>query len=317
MRRAACGHTFPYRVPRTANRKPFSAMNILDELKQNKVLLSDGAWGTLLQAKGMIPGECPELWNLTRRSDVLHIAESYLQAGSDIIETNSFGGSRLKLSQYGYGDRVSEINQAAAAISCEAAGDVKHVAGSIGPTGKMLLIGDVSETELYDGFCEQSIALEKGGADIIIIETMSAVDEAALAVRAARENTKCTVIITMTFSKDMKGEYHTMMGVSPGEMLISMKEAGAHIVGSNCGNGIEDMIGIVSAIRAIDMNIPVIIQANAGTPELIDGKTAYHESPEIMASFVPKLIKEGANIVGGCCGTTPAHIREMARVLGR
>lgn len=292
-------------------------MNILDDLRKNKVLLSDGAWGTFLQAKGMIPGECPELWNITHRSDVFSIAESYLLAGSDIIETNSFGGSVFKLSQYGLGDRVSELNQAAAAISREAAGNEKHVAGSIGPSGKMLLMGDVTEEELYNAFREQAAALEKGGADIIIVETMSAIDEASLAVRAARENTKCTVIVTMTFSKTPQGEYRTMMGVSPGEMVISMKEAGAHIIGSNCGNGIEDMIGIVEAIRISDKNIPVMIQANAGIPELIEGKTVFRESPEMMASFVPELIKAGVNIIGGCCGTTPEHIIEIGKVIGR
>jgi 5-methyltetrahydrofolate--homocysteine methyltransferase len=290
--------------------------NILEELK-HKVLLSDGAWGTLLQAKGLTPGECPEYWNITHRNEVLQIASSYIEAGSDIIETNSFGGSRLKLSQYGLGDLTSELNQAAASISREAAGGLKHVAGSVGPTGKMLLMGDVTESELYESFKEQVIALEKGGADIIIIETMSALDEASLAVRAARENTKCTVIITMTFSRDMKGEYHTMMGVTPSEMVISMKEAGAHIVGSNCGNGIEDMIGVVHAIRSTDRNIPVMIQANAGAPEFVDGVTVYRESPKLMVSFVPELIKAGANIIGGCCGTTPDHIREMARALKR
>jgi 5-methyltetrahydrofolate--homocysteine methyltransferase len=178
-------------------------------------------------------------------------------------------------------------------------------------------MGDVTETELYDAFCEQSVALEKGGADIIIVETMTASDEATLAVRAARENTQCTVIVTMTFSKDMKGGYYTMMGVSPADMVSSMKEAGAHIVGSNCGNGIEEMIDIVNAIRSVDKNIPVLIQANAGTPVLVDGITVYRESPDMMASFVPGLLKAGANIIGGCCGTTPEHIREMARMLGR
>jgi len=292
-------------------------MNILDELKQGKVLLSDGAWGTLLQVKGMRPDECPELWNISRKRDVLEIAESYLHAGSDIIETNSFGGNRIKLSQYGLGDRVTELNRVAASISREVAGNSKHVAGCVGPTGKILIMGDVTESELYDNYCEQSIALEQGGADIIIIETMSALDEASLAVKAAKENTKCTVIITMTFSRDTKGEYYTMMGVSPVEMVNAMKEAGANIVGSNCGNGIEEMIDIVKTIRFVDKNIPVIIQANAGAPQLIEGITVYRESPELMASFVPDLLKAGANIIGGCCGTTPAHIREMASALGR
>ncbi|MBK7134199.1 MAG: homocysteine S-methyltransferase family protein [Bacteroidales bacterium] len=292
-------------------------MSILDKIKQNKILLCDGAWGTFLQAKGMQPGECPELWNITHRAEVKDIADSYLLAGSDIIETNSFGGSRFKLSMYQLEERVAELNRAAAEISREAAGREKHVAGSIGPTGKMLIMGDVTEEELYNAFREQAVALEAGGADIIIIETMSAIDEAALAVRAARENTKCTVIITMTFSKDPDGGFHTMMGVSPEEMVTSMKDAGAHIVGSNCGNGIEDMIGILKAIRATDSEIPVIIQANAGIPEFIDGATVFRESPEMMASYVPELIKAGANIIGGCCGTTPEHIRAICRAIGR
>lgn len=292
-------------------------MNILAELKAGKILLSDGALGTILQTKGLKPGECPELWNITHRSEVKEIAESYLLAGSDIISTNSFGASRIKLSQYGLGDRSVEINRTAAAIYREAAGNERHVAGSIGPTGKMLLMGDVTETELYDAFSEQAIALESGGADIIIVETMSDADEARQAVKAARAGTGCTVIITMTFSGDANGSYHTMMGVTPEEMVISMKEAGAHIIGSNCGNGIRDMIGILKAIRSADDKIPVIIQANAGLPELIEGQTVFRESPDMMASYVPELIRSGVNIIGGCCGTTPAHIREIGKALGR
>ena len=291
-------------------------MKLLDDIKK-RVLLSDGAWGTFLQAKGLKPGECPELWNITHRNEVLDIAKSYIAAGSDIIETNSFGASIIKLEQYGLSGRVAEINEAASALSREAAGKNKYVAGSIGPTGKLLLMGDITEPELYEAFANQSKALEKGGADIIIIETMTAPDEAAIAVRAARENTGCTVILTMTFSRTPKGEYRTMMGASPEELLKIARTEGAHIVGSNCGNGIADMIGIVKEIRRYDALVPVIIQANAGIPELIDGKTVYRESPEHMASFVNELVKEGANIIGGCCGTTPEHIREIAKKLGR
>jgi 5-methyltetrahydrofolate--homocysteine methyltransferase len=290
-------------------------MSVLDKLGKKQILLSDGAWGTFLQATGLMPGECPELWNITRKNDVLRIAEAYIEAGSDIIETNSFGGSIFKLEQYGLGDRVFEINKAAAEISRKAAGDSVHVAGSVGPTGKMLITGDVTEEELFNAFKEQSAGLEAGGADIIIIETMSAIDEASLAVKAARETTKCTVIVTLTFDAGPDGGYRTMMGVSPSEMVSAMKKAGAHIVGSNCGNGIENMIGIVKEIRSTDKDIPVMIQANAGVPELIDGKTVFRESPEMMASFVPALIEAGANIIGGCCGTTPEHIREIGKVL--
>jgi 5-methyltetrahydrofolate--homocysteine methyltransferase len=292
-------------------------MNIIEDIKKGKVLISDGAWGTFLQLKGLKPGECPESWNITNREEVKDIALSYLNAGSDIIETNSFGGSRFKLSQFGLSEKVTEINSAASSISREAAGSDKYVAGSIGPTGKMLLMGDVTVDELYAAFREQAVALEKGGADILIIETMSDLDEASQAVKAARENTRCTIIATMTFNRTPNGEYRTMMGVSPAEMTISLKEAGAQIIGSNCGNGIADMVGIVKAIRETDSDIPVIIQPNAGVPELVNGKTVFRESPEMMASFVPDLIREGANIIGGCCGTTPEHIKAFVKKSGR
>jgi len=290
-------------------------MNILDEIK-TRVLLCDGAWGTLLQQKGLQPGECPELWNLTRRDDVLDIARSYIEAGADIIETNSFGGSRIKLSQYGLDDKASLINETAATISREAAGPDRHVAGSIGPTGKILMTGDVTADELYEAFSEQAIALEKGGADIIIIETMSDAEEAAIAVKAAKENTRCTVIATMTFNPAPDGTYYTIMGVTPADMIRILREAGADIIGSNCGNGTEVLTGVARAIREADREVPLIIQPNAGVPQLIDGKTIFPESPEIMSSFVPELVNLGVNIIGGCCGTTPEHIKAIARKLG-
>lgn len=286
-------------------------MSVLDKIGNKSILLCDGAWGTFMQATGLKPGECPELWNITHRNEVLRIAESYVNAGSDIIETNSFGGNRFKLANYGLADRVHELNKAAAEISREAAGNERYVAGCVGPTGKMLIMGDVTEDELYQAFREQSLALEEGGADIIIIETMTALDEAVIAAKAARENTGCTVICTMTFDGDTASGFNTMMGVSPSEMVVALKEAGAHVIGSNCGNGIENMIGILKEIRKTDPSVPVIIQANAGVPEYIDGKTVFRESPEMMASFVPALIKEGVNIIGGCCGTTPDHIKAI------
>jgi 5-methyltetrahydrofolate--homocysteine methyltransferase len=289
-------------------------MTLLEKIATGRIILSDGALGTMLQSKGLQPDECPELWNVTHRNEVSEIARSYFDAGSEIVTTNSFGGNVFKLSFYGLEDRVAELNQRAAEIVREAAGRERHVAGSIGPSSKMLLMGDVTEEELYNAFREQAVALEKGGADIIIIETMTAIDEASLAVKAARENTSATVIVTMTFSGTPDGEYRTMMGVSPKEMVDSMKEAGAHIIGSNCGNGIKEMTGVARAIREADKNIPLIIQANAGLPEYVDGKTIFRESPEMMASFVPELIKTGVNIIGGCCGTTPEHIRGMRRM---
>jgi 5-methyltetrahydrofolate--homocysteine methyltransferase len=281
---------------------------ILDQLKQKKVIISDGAWGTLLQERGLKPGECPESWNLSHPDKVKEVAASYVAAGSEMVETNSFGASSFKLKHYGLADQAYEINKKAAEISRMAAGDSVHVLGSIGPTGIMLMMGEVSDDELYSAFKEQATALEAGGADAICIETMTALDEAVLAIKAAKDNTSLEVICTMTFDKTVNGDFRTMMGVSPEQMVPALKAAGADIIGTNCGNGMENMIPIVKAIRLIDKDIPILVHANAGLPHLHDGKNIFDETPAITASYVSDLIVAGANLIGGCCGTTPQHI---------
>ncbi|HPT32474.1 MAG TPA: homocysteine S-methyltransferase family protein [Prolixibacteraceae bacterium] len=290
-------------------------MTKITELSKTRVLVSDGAWGTFLQQKGLQPGECPELWNLTHRQEVMDIARSYIDAGSDMIETNSFGGSRFKLEKFGLADQGYRLNKAAAEISREAAGTEKLVLGSIGPTGKMLLLEEVTPEELYDAFREQAMALEAGGADAIVIETMTDLDEAVLAVKAARENTSLEIICTMTFDRLVTGEYRTMMGISPAEMIQPLKEAGATILGANCGNGMSGMVDIVAEIRRADPDVPVLVHANAGMPVYKDGHTHFPESPEETASFVKALSAAGANIIGGCCGTTPEHIRRIREAM--
>jgi 5-methyltetrahydrofolate--homocysteine methyltransferase len=287
---------------------------ITDRVKQGKILVSDGAWGTFLHAKGLKPGQCPELWNIEHADEVFDIAKSYIDAGADMVETNSFGGSSFKLIHYGLADRASELNQAAAAISRRAAGD-KFVLGSVGPTGKILMMGEVTPEEVYESFKEQVIALEKGGADAIIIETFTDIDEARLAIKAAKKNTSIEVICTMTFERTVDGEYRSMMGVSPTEMMQELVPEGVDIIGANCGNGIEGMIRIVKEIRLCNAVIPVLIHANAGMPVYDDGKTVFPETPEQTASYVKAIIDAGVNIIGGCCGTTPEHIRQIARVV--
>ena len=274
-------------------------------------MVSDGAWGTFLQQKGLRPGECPEEWNISRPKDVFDIAQSYIEAGADMVETNSFGGNRFKLEKYGFGDRVYEFNKAAAEISRKAAGPDRFVLGSIGPTGKLLIMEEVTEDELYDAFKEQALALEAGDVNAIMIETMTDLDEARIAVKAAKENTDCEVFCTMTFQKIIGGEFRTMMGISPAEMAETIVGAGADLIGTNCGNGMEDMIGMVQEIRSLNPDIPILVHANAGMPCYHDGVTTFPESPDDMAARVNEIIVAGANIVGGCCGTTPDHIRKI------
>lgn len=286
-------------------------------ISEGKTLISDGAWGTFLQAKGLKAGECPELWNITNPDAVFDIAKSYIDAGSDTIETNSFGGNIFKLEKFGLQDKVYEINYQASILSRKAAGEHKYVLGSVGPTGKMLIMGDVTEDELYNAFKDQVVALSEGGADAIVIETMTALDEAEIAVKVTKENTKCEVICTMTFDKMLTGDYRTMMGVSPAEMVETLKNAGVDILGANCSNGIEGMIEITKEIRKVDAEIPILIHANAGLPCLVDGTTVFPESPDMMASFAPALKAAGANIIGGCCGTSPEHIRKIAHSIGK
>jgi 5-methyltetrahydrofolate--homocysteine methyltransferase len=291
--------------------------SIVAAVKAGRILVSDGAWGTFLQKKGMQPGECPELWCVTRRNDVMDIARGYIEAGSDMIETDSFGGTRCKLAHFGLADRTAELNQVAAAISREAAGPDKWVIASVGPTGMMTAMGDVTEADFYAFFKEQVVALEAGGADAICIETMSALDESVAAIRAARENTGCEVICTLTYERTRQGTYRTMMGVSPTEAARATVEAGAHIIGTNCGNGMDRMLEIVRELKLAAPTTPIMVQANAGLPKNENGVDVFPETPSDMAARVAELVASGAVIIGGCCGTTPAHIAALKQAVNR
>jgi 5-methyltetrahydrofolate--homocysteine methyltransferase len=288
--------------------------SLMDRLTQGETLVSDGAWGTLLQSMGLQTGESPESWNLTHPDKVRSVAQQYVEAGSDIVLTNSFGGSQFKLERYGLSEKMADINRTAAALSREAAGDC-HVLGSIGPTGKMLIMGEVTETEWIEAFGLQARALTEGGAEGVCIETMSALDEALCAIQGVRENTDCIIACTFTFERTQQGEYRTLMGVSPEAMAEALLKAGADIIGTNCGNGMQRMVDIVHELRAVDDKVPVLVHANAGMPVLKEGKTLFPESPDETAGWVVALRDAGANIIGGCCGTTPEHIRAIVQAL--
>jgi 5-methyltetrahydrofolate--homocysteine methyltransferase len=287
---------------------------LLNRIAKGRMLVSDGAWGTFLQSMGLQPGTCPELWNIDHSEEVASIAASYVVAGSDTIETNSFGANRFKLEHYGLKDRAYELNKAAAEATRKGAGAGKLVLGSIGPTGKFLMMGEVTEAEMYEAFEEQSRGLRDGGADALIVETMTDLDEAVVAVRAAK-STGLDVVCTFTFDPMVDGSYRSMMGVSPTEMIEPLLAAGADVLGSNCGNGTAGMIKIAAEIRAAHPTVPILIHANAGLPQYENGVTVFPESPADMSSLTLQLIEAGACIVGGCCGTGPEHIKAIARMV--
>lgn len=289
------------------------ARGILSLLKQ-RVLLGDGAMGTQLQERGLSSGQCLEEFNTTQPEIVQGIYKDYFDAGSDIIETNSFGGNRSRLALHGMEDRVYEFNRRAAELAVQVRPEGKFVAGSVGPTGEVLQpLGTLSEQEAYDGFAEQISALADGGVDAIFIETMMALEEIAIAIRAAKDLTSLPVSATMTFEIGKAGP-RTAWGVSPEDMVSQLADSGVDIIGANCGQGFEEMAQIVDIIgRRTDKF--VLAQANAGMPVMKNGKSTYNESPESMESKAMRILESGVNIIGGCCGTGPEHIKALRNLV--
>lgn len=272
------------------------------------MIITDGAWGTQLQALGLGLGELPDAWNLSFPERVAEVARAYAGAGSDIILTNTFRANRISLAAYGLDGRVEDINRAGVEIS-RAAGAPK-VYASMGPSGKMR--GDVSEDELLAAFSEQAAAL--AAADGIVVETMSDVEEAVIAVRAARR-TGLTVVACVVFDTG-RNKDRTMMGQTPEQAAPALENAGADVIGANCGVGMDAYVRVCERLRAAT-DRPVWIKANAGLPELIDGQAVYRSTPEEFASYLPGLRQAGAAYVGGCCGTTPDFIRALVRARSR
>jgi len=290
------------------------SLAILDRLARGDTLISDGAIGTYLQGHGLEPGTCPEAMNVTHPEVVRQAAVEFFTGGSDFVLTNSFGGSGFRLGRHGYGDRVREFNRLAVEHARSAAPEGRHVVAAAGPTGEFLApLGSVSEQEMYDAFAEQVTAFEEGGAHGVIFETMAALEEISFAIKAARENTGLMVMASMVFEKGPRGLY-TMMGVTPEKGVEGMQAAGADVVGTNCGSGIDVMIEVAARFRkATDGH--VIVQSNAGVPRVVDGETVFPETPEYMAERFKTLADMGVNIIGGCCGTTPDHIRALVRAV--
>lgn len=282
---------------------------VIESLLAQRPVITDGAWGTQLQARGLPVGACPDQWNLTQPGPVEEVAAAYVAAGSRIILTNTFGANRIRLAEFGLADQVVAINRAGAQISKRAAGNRALVFASIGPTGKMLVAGDVTQAAVAAAFAEQAEALREGGADGIVVETMAELEEARLAVEAARR-TGLPVVGCMTFDTGGK----TMMGVSPAEAARALTAAGADVVGANCGNGIAAFVEIASQMRAAT-TAPLWMKANAGQPEWVDGRVCYRLSPAEFAQAAPAVVAAGADFIGGCCGTSPEHLRALVTAL--
>jgi 5-methyltetrahydrofolate--homocysteine methyltransferase len=290
-------------------------MSKLTELLAKKqTLISDGAWGTQLALRGLAAGVAPESWNLEKPDEVGAVAAGYVAAGADIILTNSFGGTRFKLEKSGLAGQLEELNRRAAELSREAAADAALVLASLGPTGEFMApLGLITEAEMVQAFAEQARALAHGGADALVIETMTDLGEARAALKGAKAATGLEVVVCMTFEQGPAG-YATMMGVKPEQAAEELTAAGADVVGANCGAGIENMIEIVRLMKPVT-SLPIWAKANAGLPELINGQTVFKQSPADFAAAGPQLVSAGASIVGGCCGTTPEHIRALKEAL--
>ena len=297
---------------------PKTPPTLLERLAQGEVLVADGATGTYLQLQGLEPGGCPEAFNVERPEIVQGMAKAYFDAGSDIVSTNSFGGSKFALSKYGFADRGHEFNRLAAQHARGQAPAGCFVVGSVGPSGEFMEpLGPVSEGEMREAFSAQIGALVEGGVDAVLIETMTALEEAVAGVRAAKEYPGLPVFCSMTFDRGPRG-FFTMMGVTPRQAVSELRAAGTDVVGTNCGTGITDMLEVFREMREAggpQLGNRLLVQANAGMPVLEGGNVVYPDTPEFMAERYQLLVEGGASIVGGCCGTGPEHIRAIAAAM--
>jgi len=280
------------------------------------VILADGAMGTMLFEAGLQFGDPPERWNLEVPERVRAVHRGYLEAGARLILTNTFGSNRFRLGLHGLENRVAELNLAGALVAraeVDAVASGALVAGDIGPSGTILApLGETTFDEAAAGFAEQARALIKGGVDVVWIETMSDLEEMRAAVEGVRQvSPGFPILTTMTF--DTRG--HTMMGVSPEQAVTSLRSWGADAIGGNCGNGPEEILGVLQKMHAAAPEVVLVAKANAGVPTLVQGRAVYGATPEMMGDYARAAAGLGARIIGGCCGSTPAHLRAMAEAL--
>jgi 5-methyltetrahydrofolate--homocysteine methyltransferase len=290
---------------------------VKQEILTRMPVVTDGAWGTQLQLQGLPIGGCPDAWNRCHPDRVEAVARAYVEAGSQIVLTNTFGANRITLARHGLEGEVAAINRAGVAASRRAAGTEVHVFASMGPTGIILASGDVSADEVRAAFSEQAQALAEAGAEAIVIETMSDLIEAELAVAAARE-TGLPIVACMAFGVG-KAHDRTIMGVTPEQAAEVLGAAGAAVIGANCGNGAAELLPICRRLRAAT-DRPLWMKPNAGLPELTQGPAPsiiYRTTPEEFAENAAALVEAGAAFIGGCCGTGPAFIRALAGRLGK
>lgn len=285
---------------------------LIEELLRHGPVVTDGAWGTQLQQLGLSSGDCPDAWNLTHASQVEKVPRAYVEAGSRIVLTNTFRANRLALASYGMAQSVVEINRRGVEISLQAAGERALVFASIGPSGKMLLTEEVSRDELQQAFEEQAAALAEAGAAGLVVETMSDLAEAKIALAAAK-STGLPVVACMVFDsgKDLD---RTLMGDSAQRVAKELTEAGADVIGANCGQGISSYINVCSQLRAATA-LPLWIKANAGVPQIVEGEVVYRTTAEEFAQFAPALVTAGAQFIGGCCGTNPDFICRLREAI--
>ena len=291
-----------------------SRVNFLESIKSGITLLGDGATGSYLQTKGLEPGGCPEYMCHTAPDVIKGMAKNYFENGSDFVLTNSFGGNSFMLEKYGHKDLIKTLNIKAAQLAKSEAKDNQFVIGSIGPTGEFLQpLGDISEEEMGEAFHQQISALLEGGVDGIIFETMTAIEEITLGIKTAKQITDKAVIGSMVFDKGPRGLF-TMMGITPEKAVKDLINSGADVVASNCGNGSDIMLEVASELTKYSEK-PVMIQSNAGIPEIIKGKIVYNEKPEFMVKNYNKMLDLGVSILGGCCGTNKLHIKEFRKMI--